>query len=366
MEDLADRPISALRWVGGLDGHLELVDQRRLPGALVWAECRDLEQLCDAIRSMVIRGAPAIGVSAGFGLVLALGSYKGTDTKGALEHMIQAGHLLKQTRPTAVNLAWAVERVIAAVTSFLQGHPKASLEDLRQFVFQEAVAIQREDMDSCLRIGKNGCHLITDGMGIITHCNAGGLATAGQGTALSIFFEAKRLGKTFTVYVDETRPLLQGARLTAWELARVGIDTVLICDNMAGWLIRKGRVQAVITGADRIAANGDAANKIGTYSLAVMAAKHRVPFYIAAPLSSFDRSIKSGHDIPIEHRDPDEVLKICGMNLAPRQVRAWNPAFDVTDARLITAIVTEAGLIVRPNARRIRQLVAGTRPPSRP
>lgn len=366
MEDLADRPISALRWVGGPDGHLELVDQRRLPEALVWAECRDLQQLCDAITSMVVRGAPAIGVSAGFGLVLALGSYEGADTKGALEQMIQAGHLLRQTRPTAVNLVWAVERVLAAATSFLQGHPEASIEDLRQLVFQQALAIQREDMEACLRIGKNGCHLVTDGMGIITHCNAGALATAGQGTALSILFEAKRLGKQFRVYVDETRPLLQGARLTTWELSRVGIDTVLICDNMAGWLIKKRHIQAVITGADRIAANGDTANKIGTYSLAVLAAKHDVPFYVAAPLSTFDLSIKTGCDIPIEHRHQDEVLKLGGIHLAPQQVRACNPAFDVTDAGLITAIVTEAGLIVRPDACKIRQMVAGTRPASRP
>jgi methylthioribose-1-phosphate isomerase len=265
----------------------------------------------------------------------------------------EAADRLIGTRPTAVNLSWAVRRILRRAETFLASRPQAGMADILDAIFQEARSIWQEDIDACLGIGLRGCHLIEEGMGVLTHCNAGALATAGQGTALSIIYQAHKAGRSFTVYVDETRPLLQGARLTAWELAQAKIRTVVICDNMAGWLMKQGKVQMVLTGADRIAANGDAANKIGTYTLAVLAARHKVPFYIAAPLSTFDPSIASGCEIPIETRPVEEIRQIHGKDLIPAVVELWNPAFDVTEAALITGIITEAGIIRRPNASRI-------------
>ena len=236
------------------------------------------------------------------------------------------------------------------------------MQQLRELVLAEANAIYEEDVDMCRRIGRNGERFIKDGSGILTHCNAGALATAGQGTALSVMFEARKRGKKFTVYADETRPLLQGARLTAWELKQAGIDVVVICDNMAGWLMKEGKIDAVITGADRIAANGDAANKIGTYSLSILAREHGIAFYIAAS-STFDLSIKSGAEIPIEQRAADEIIRLwrTDTQIAPDGVSVYNPAFDVTEARDITAIITEKGVIERPNAETVLVcLEAGT------
>jgi methylthioribose-1-phosphate isomerase len=227
-------------------------------------------------------------------------------------------------------------------------HP-TNLQQLREVVLREANAIYQEDVDMCLRIGRHGERFIKDGAGILTHCNAGALATAGQGTALSVMFEAHKNGRKFRVYVDETRPLLQGARLTAWELKQAGIDVTVICDNMAGWLMKQGKINAVITGADRIAANGDTANKIGTYGLSILARQHGVPFYIAAPSSTFDLSIKSGAEIPIEQRSAEEVTTFAGTQTTPSGVDVYNPAFDVTDAREIAAIITEKGIIEKPN-----------------
>ena len=340
-----------LKWVGGVDGFLELIDQRRLPGKFVRLQCRDTERLYEAIKTLAVRGAPAIGVSAAYGLVLGMQKLTDTDdSERGLEVLAKSCEYLACTRPTAANLFWALDRVRRSAEEFVASEPKAKVQALREVILAEANAIYQEDADSCKRIGENGQKFIKQGAGILTHCNAGALATAGQGTALSLMFEAHKKGRKFKVYVDETRPLLQGARLTAWELKQAGIDVVVICDNMAGWLMKQGHISAVITGADRIAANGDAANKIGTYSLSILAREHGVPFYIAAPSSTFDPSIKSGDEIPIEQRAAEEVTTFGKTQIAPDGVKVYNPAFDVTDASNITAIITEKGVIKNPNA----------------
>jgi methylthioribose-1-phosphate isomerase len=375
-----------LKWVGGIDGYLELIDQRRLPAELVKIQCSSVEQLYEAIGTLAVRGAPAIGVAAAYGLVIAL---QNLDTRclilDALECLKKASEKLSSARPTAVNLFWALDRVRQKAEDFVADKPPASpnrgeqanLQALQEVVLAEANAICREDVDMCSRIGLNGERFIKEGAGILTHCNAGALATAGQGTALSVMYEAKKKRKRFKVYVDETRPLLQGARLTAWELKQAGIEAILICDNMAGWLMKQGKIDAVITGADRIAANGDAANKIGTYSLSILAREHGVPFYIAAPLSTFDLSIKSGAEIPIEQRAAEEVVtfpplllasarKLQGrinaeMQIAPDGISVYNPSFDVTEAKDITAIITDKGIIEKPNAKKIFEHLGGAR-----
>ena len=346
----------ALKWVGGVDGFLELIDQQKLPGEFIKIECRDIEQLFEAMRTLTVRGAPAIGVAAAYGLVLGLQKISADDDlEAGLAHLVNQRGYLASARPTAVNLFWALDRVKSKAEEFAAGQPGADLQALREVVLSEANAICQEDVDMCRQIGKNGERFIKDGAGVLTHCNAGALATAGQGTALSVMFEAHKNGKRFKVYVDETRPLLQGARLTAWELGQAGIDVVVICDNMAGWLMKQGQISAVITGADRIAANGDAANKIGTYSLSVLAREHGVPFYIAAPSSTFDLSIKSGAEIPIEQRGADEVKFFGGERVAPEGVGIWNPAFDVTEAQDIDAIITERGVIEKPTPGKIAE-----------
>ncbi len=342
----------AVKWVGGIDGFLELIDQRRLPTEFVKIRCRTVEQLYEAIKTLAVRGAPAIGVSAAYGLVLAVQKSAADGLKQGMEALAESCEYLGSSRPTAINLFWALDRVRQTAEEFIAAKPKATLQQLREVVLAEANAIYEEDVDMCRRIGENGEMFIKDSSGILTHCNAGALATAGQGTALSVMFEAHKKGRKFTVYADETRPLLQGARLTAWELKQAGIDVVVICDNMAGWLMKKGKIDAVITGADRIAANGDAANKIGTYSLSILAREHGIPFYIAAPSSTFDLSIKTGAEIPIEQRAAGEVIRLWRTNteIVPDGVHVYNPAFDVTEARDITAIITEKGVIEKPNA----------------
>ncbi|HUS72370.1 MAG TPA: S-methyl-5-thioribose-1-phosphate isomerase [Sedimentisphaerales bacterium] len=351
-----------LKWVGGVEGFLELIDQRRLPRDFVKLQCRNIKQLDEAIKTLAVRGAPAIGVSAAYGLVLGMQTTAGhpqaaieaATNKQKLEWgltvLANSSEYLASSRPTAVNLFWALDRVRRTAEHFVASEPEAKLQALGEVVLAEANAIYQEDVDMCRRIGENGKKFITDGSGILTHCNAGALATAGQGTALSVIFEAHKKGRKFTVYVDETRPLLQGARLTAWELKQAGIDAILICDNMAGWLMKQGHISAVITGADRIAANGDAANKIGTYSLSILAKEHNIPFYIAAPSSTFDLSIKDGSQIPIEERAAEEVTTFAKTQIAPDGINVCNPAFDVTDAANITAIITEKGVIEDPDA----------------
>jgi methylthioribose-1-phosphate isomerase len=353
--------VEAVKWIGDIDGYLELIDQRRLPVEFVKLQCREVETLFYAIETLAVRGAPAIGVSAAYGLTLALQKLNENESiEKALESLAEARDYLASSRPTAVNLFWALDRVCRTVgwanASFVHAersrvqqvaHP-TTLKQLREIVLREANAIYQEDVAMCRRIGEHGEKFIKDGAGILTHCNAGALATAGQGTALSPMFEAHKKGKKFKVYVDETRPLLQGARLTAWELKQAGIDVMVICDNMAGWLMKQGKINIVITGADRIAANGDTANKIGTYSLSILAREHGVPFYVAAPSSTFDLNIKSGAEIPIEQRSAEEVTTFADSQIAPDGVGVYNPAFDVTNAKDISAIITERGIIENP------------------
>jgi methylthioribose-1-phosphate isomerase len=350
--------VQAVKWIGDMDGYLELIDQRRLPAEFVTLQCRDVQTLFDAIKTLAVRGAPAIGVAGAYGLVLALQKLNANDSiEKALEVLGEAREYLASSRPTAVNLSWALDRVCKRANV----QRITSLQSLRKVVLAEASAIREEDVEMCRRIGQHGEKFIIEGAGILTHCNAGALATAGQGTALSVMFEAHKKGRRFRVYADETRPLLQGARLTAWELQQAGIDVTVICDNMAGWLMKQGKINTVITGADRIAANGDAANKIGTYSLSILARQHGVPFYIAAPSSTFDLAIKSGAEIPIEQRAAEEVTTLRGIQIAPPGVAAYNPAFDVTDARDIAAIITEKGVIEKPTSKKIRECLGPQR-----
>jgi len=349
-----------LKWVGSVDGMLELIDQRKLPAEFVKLQCRDTGQLFDAIKTLAVRGAPAIGVAAAYGLVLALKQPGLDDVHKGLGVLKQAADYLGSSRPTAVNLFRALERVRRRGEAFAAENPAAGPAELRKVVLAEAHAICRQDEQMCRQIGLNGEMLITNGAAVLTHCNAGALATAGQGTALSVMFEAHKKGKKFKCYADETRPLLQGARLTAWELKQAGIDVTVICDNMAGMLMKQGKVDMVITGADRIAANGDAANKIGTYALSVLAKWHSIPFYIAAPSSTFDLTIETGGQIPIEYRPADEVRFCAGTQTAPQNVKIYNPAFDVTPAENITCIITEKGIIHKPDNGKIRVHLAGS------
>jgi len=343
----------AVKWIGGINGFLELIDQRLLPGKFTKLHCHSVEQLYQAIKILAVRGAPAIGVAAAYGPILALQELADNSSlEQGLIAVNQSCEYLGSARPTAVNLFWALDRIQRKAQN-IAVNSTANLRKFREDILAEAHAIYREDVEMCRKIGENGENFIKDGFGVLTHCNAGALATAGQGTALSIMFEASNRGKRFKVYADETRPLLQGARLTAWELKQAGIDVTVICDNMAGWLMKQGKINAVITGADRIAANGDTANKIGTYSLSILAKEHGIPFYIAAPSSTFDLSIESGAEIPIEQRAPDEIMTIAGTKFIPDGVSVYNPAFDVTPAQNITAIITEKGVIGKPNTERI-------------
>jgi methylthioribose-1-phosphate isomerase len=333
---------------------LEIIDQRKLPREFVKLKITDTEQLHEAIKTLAVRGAPAIGVAAGYGVVLALQKLKAdTSAEQVLNCIEQTSKYLASSRPTAVNLFWALQRVEKQVKSSVASRDSTTVESIKQSVFDIAQAIYKEDVDMCLQIGQNGQKFIPDGGTVLTHCNAGALATAGQGTALSVIFEAHKNGKRFKVYVDETRPLLQGARLTMWELQQAGIDSTLICDSTAGWLMKQNKIDAVIVGADRIAANGDTANKIGTYSLAILAKKHNVPFYVAAPSSTFDMNIISGNEIPIEERPADEVRGFSAAMVAPKDAAVYNPAFDVTEAALITAIITDGSVIEAPDSKSI-------------
>jgi len=325
-----------------------LIDQRKLPGREVYLECTDHFQVAEAIESMAIRGAPAIGVAAAFGVALGVQNLDGGhELEGGFRRILER---LAATRPTARNLFWALERMKAVFAEARE----SELSVLKKRMVQEALAIEREDVDTNRRIGDRGKDLLRDGQNVLTHCNAGALATAGFGTALGVIRAAVEQGKRIKVFAGETRPFLQGARLTCWELAREGIPVVLVTDNMAGHLMQKGWVSAVITGADRIAANGDTANKIGTYTLAVLAREHGLPFYVAAPLSTVDFSLEDGSSIPIEERDPREVRMIAGRHITLPDVEVKNPAFDVTPARYIAAVITEKGIARPPYGESLR------------
>jgi methylthioribose-1-phosphate isomerase len=331
-----------ITWIGDIDGFVRIIDQTLLPTQLEYRDCRSVEEIWEAIRMLRVRGAPAIGVAAAMGVVL--GMQRLPDRRrGAYEHRLrEVTAYLRTSRPTAVNLFWALERMERRVQGQTEQFPP---EQLTRLLLQEALAIEEEDRQMCRAIGQTGATLIRDGQGVLTHCNAGGLATTDYGTALAVMFSAAEQGRRFQVFADETRPLLQGARLTAWELQQRGIDVTLICDNMAAQVMKEGRVHLVVTGADRIAANGDTANKIGTYGVALLAKAHDIPFYVAAPSSTFDLSLANGDAIPIEQRDPREVTHGLGKQVAPDGVKVYNPAFDVTPAHLIAGIITEKGLI---------------------
>ncbi|HEY4759615.1 MAG TPA: S-methyl-5-thioribose-1-phosphate isomerase [Thermoguttaceae bacterium] len=335
------KSLETLCWTGGVDGHLRLIDQTRLPVELVEIDCRDLPCVCEAIKTLRVRGAPAIGIAAAYGVCIGLQHVIGGAPAAFFNRFSQVVSELAASRPTAVNLFWALKRMQEKAQS-LRDRP---LAEIAAALLDEARAIHEEDRQMCLAIGRYGAQLLSTGQGVLTHCNAGGLATSEFGTALAVIFAAVESGKTLHVFVDETRPLLQGARLTAWELRQREIDTTLICDSMAAQVMHEGKVQAVITGADRIAANGDVANKIGTYGLAVLAKAHNIPFYVAAPTSTFDLNIASGTEIPIEQRDPREVTHGFGCQTAPDGISVYNPAFDVTPAELVTAIICDRGVI---------------------
>ena len=347
--------VETLRWIGDAQGHLVLIDQTRLPLALVELECRQVETVWEAIRELRVRGAPAIGIAAAYGVVLGLQTAARGDEAAFVSRLEEVASYLATSRPTAVNLFWALERMKQRGLT-LRG---SGAKEIHAALLAEARAIHEEDRAICRAIGRYGAELLGDGSGVLTHCNAGGLATAEYGTALSVFFTAQDQGKRLHVFVDETRPLLQGARLTAWELAQRGIQATLICDSMAAQVMREGRVQAVVVGADRITANGDTANKIGTYSVAVLAEAHGIPFYVAAPTTTFDLSLTSGDLIPIEQRAASEITHGFGRQTAPEGVAVYNPAFDVTPARLIQAIITERGVIEPVSRQTIAAVLGG-------
>jgi methylthioribose-1-phosphate isomerase len=318
---------------------VRIIDQRRLPAAFVERDLVSLDDVCDAIRTLAVRGAPAIGVAGAMGMVVVLDPFAGEAADRFRERLRAVASTIRTTRPTAVNLPWAIDRMLG-VAAASAGSPRAVLDALRA----EATAIRDEDRAMCERIGAHALPLVPDGARVLTHCNAGALATAGIGTALAPIYLAAASGRRIEVFVDETRPLLQGSRLTSWELTRVGIPVTVIADNMAASLMRAGRIDICIVGADRIARNGDVANKVGTYSVAVAANHHRIPMYVAAPWSTFDPATPNGEGIEIEQRDADEVRRGFGLLTADPEAGVHNPAFDVTPAALITAIISDRGV----------------------
>lgn len=319
--------IETIKWE---DDCLKLIDQTKLPEELVYLECSTPEMVADAIKRLSVRGAPAIGIAAAYGVVL------------GVKNVEKTIELLAKTRPTAVNLFWALERMRKCVQAYKRDR------ELKEALLEEAVKIHQDDQEKCKKIGEYGSKLIKDGDTILTHCNAGALATGGMGTALALIYAAHEQGKRIKVFADETRPLLQGARLTAWELMQAGIDVTLICDNMAAQVMKEGKINLIIVGADRIVSNGDVANKIGTYSVAVLAKEHQIPFYVAAPTSTLDMTLKDGSQIPIEERAEFEITCGFGKRTAPEGVKIYNPAFDVTHNHLIKAIITEKGISYPP------------------
>ncbi|MFH0825939.1 MAG: S-methyl-5-thioribose-1-phosphate isomerase [Pseudomonadota bacterium] len=334
-------PFRTIEWK---DDHIRLLDQTLLPVEEVYLEIRTVGDLCAAIKRLSVRGAPAIGVAAAMGAALGMLDWQGDDYDRFRSRFDEVSREIAATRPTAVNLFWALQRM----RRVLDDCPRQDPSLIKGILVKEAVLIEEEDRELCIRIGRHGRELIEDGDTVLTHCNAGGLATAGYGTALGVIRAAFEQGKNIKVFADETRPLNQGARITSWELMKLGIPVTLIPDNSAGMLMKKGEIRKVVVGADRIAANGDTANKIGTYSVAVLARHHGIPFYVAAPLSTIDMSLPDGSGIPIEERDAEEVTHICGKRIAPAGVKVRNAAFDVTPHEIIAGIVTDQGVAVEP------------------
>jgi len=345
--------VETLRW---RDGALEMIDQRLLPLRLEYRRCTSASEVAEAIRTMVVRGAPAIGVAAAYGLALEVMQPELNSPDAQIAAFERAFLELAASRPTAVNLMWGLNRQRAVMLRTRSRQADA----LPQALLSEAHAILNEDIATNQLIGRHGAGLIADGARVLTHCNAGALATAGHGTALGVMRSAVAAGKRITVYADETRPLLQGARLTAWELAQDGIGVTLIADSAAALLMSRAEVDLVVVGADRVAANGDTANKIGTYPLAVMAQRHAVPFYIACPLSTIDNTLAHGGLIPIEERAAEEMTALAGVQMAPSGIQVRNPAFDVTPAALITGLITERGVLLRPDRAGIAALLSSS------
>jgi methylthioribose-1-phosphate isomerase len=341
-------------------GVVVMIDQRKLPAEEVYVRCKTAPEVARAIKTMVIRGAPAIGVAAAMGIALGMRNSKATGTQKFAAEFYKVCELMAGTRPTAVNLFWAIERMKRAFAG--AANRGASVDEIKDRLDREAEAIHDEDVASCRAIGQHGAAVVPADARILTHCNAGALATAGYGTALGVIRGAVEAGKQVAVFADETRPFLQGARLTAWELVRDNIDTTVITDNMAGALMRQGGVNFVVVGADRIAANGDTANKIGTYAVALLAREHAIPFYVAAPLSTIDLGTPDGSHIPIEERASKEVTHVAGAQLAPAGARVWNPAFDVTPHHLIAGIITERGIFRAPYVDSLRGAFATPAP----
>lgn len=341
--------LTTIEWRGGLDGHARLIDQTLLPQEVTFIECHDPVCMHEAIRALRVRGAPAIGIAAAMGVVLGIKNSSAKTSAELLAEVNAVASYLATSRPTAVNLFWALNRMQAIAKHSVTKSPA----EIKSLLLAEALNILEEDRSICRSIGEHGAKLIRDGANVLTHCNAGGLATAEYGTALAGIYVAHEQGKKVHVFADETRPLLQGARLTAFELMKANVDVTLICDNTAGVVMKQKKVDLVIVGADRIAANGDTANKVGTYTVAILARTHGIPFYVAAPLSTFDLSLESGDGIPIEERSGEEITCGFGKRTAPEGVHTYSPAFDVTPAEYITGIITERGIISPPNHKSI-------------
>lgn len=354
--------IETLSWTGDhLNGFLRLIDQTYLPTEMVELECKNVQIVWEAIKSLRVRGAPAIGIAAAYGVCIGIQPFLRDPQKYPEEkfftYVDSVISYLASSRPTAVNLFWALERMKKVVYAH-QGKGAKHVVDIAADLLKEAKEIHEEDRVICRAIGAHGNSLVKDQGSYLTHCNAGGLATADYGTALAVFFAATESGKKIHVYADETRPLLQGARLTTWELKQHGIPVTLICDSMAPMVMKQGKVDAIFVGADRITSHGDTANKIGTYGLAVAANAHQIPFYVAAPISTFDLNLQSGNEIPIEERDESEITCGFGKRTAPEGINVYNPAFDVTPAELITGIITEKGVIRPVNAQNIHKMLS--------
>jgi methylthioribose-1-phosphate isomerase len=342
------KKIETLRWN---KDHFEMIDQRILPSDFKYISYTTADQVSDGIRDMVVRGAPAIGCAAAYGVALAALNLKDASSDDFSKGMEEAFEVLAQSRPTAINLFWAIDRMRNKMNE-----SQGSSKEIANVLLDEAHEIKREDIEINRAMGKNGAELLNDGARVLTHCNAGALATAGHGTALGVFRSAVEAGKKISVIADETRPFLQGARLTAWEMVQENIPVTLISDNMSGHLMSHGEVDAIVVGTDRVAGNGDVANKIGTYMVAVLAQRHNIPFYVACPLSTIDRSINSGKDIPIEERPENEVTGYRDCQWAAKGVKVRNPAFDVTPAELVTGLITEKGVVLSPTTEKINKL----------